>query len=170
MSSVEQQQREMTLRGLLDVCSHSEYEEPEGRLELSTQELQQLSHRVQLWPLMEKLAVLNQLRLSNDLLHLAFAPGYCFFTDSKMLHACTFNIVDFDVFAASKLALICSDQKTEESLRRELSRHLRYCLQSTPINLSHLQPLWFLLSSEKVCKTKVYLKSSSLQQHTPYYY
>lgn len=83
MSSVEQQQREMTARGLLDVCSHFEEEEPEGRLELSTQELHQLSHRVQLWPLMEALAVLNQLRLSNNLLHLAFSPGY-YYTDSKM--------------------------------------------------------------------------------------
>lgn len=76
MSSVEQQQREMTSRGLLDVCSRSEDEELQVRVELSTRELQQLSHRVQLWPLMEELAVLNQLRLSNDLLHLAFSPGY----------------------------------------------------------------------------------------------
>lgn len=92
MSSVEQQQRKMTSRGLLDVGSCPEDGEPEGRLELSTRELKQLSHRVQLWPLMEKLAVLNQLRLSNDLLHLAFAPGYCFFTDSEMPRACTFYL------------------------------------------------------------------------------
>uniref|UniRef100_A0A8C3A899 Midasin n=1 Tax=Cyclopterus lumpus TaxID=8103 RepID=A0A8C3A899_CYCLU len=37
----------------------------------------------------------------------------------------------------------------EDSLRRELSRHLRYCLQSTPMNVSQLQPLWFLLSSDR---------------------
>ncbi|XP_011610045.2 midasin isoform X2 [Takifugu rubripes] len=116
VSSVEQQQREMTCRGLLDVGSHPEDQELGVRVQLSRQELQQLRHRVQLWPLMEELAVLNQLRLSNDLLHLAFSPG---------------------------------DRKAEDSLRRELSRHLRYCLQSTPINLSHLQPLWFLLSSDK---------------------
>lgn len=166
MSSVEQQQREMTSRGLLDVCSRSEDEELQGRVELSTRELQQLSHRVQLWPLMEELAVLNQLRLSNDLLHLAFTPGYNFFTDSKTLHACTLNIVDFYVFPVSMLGLILSDQKAEENLRRELSRHLRYCLQSTPVNLSHLQPLWFLLSSEKVNEKKVYLKCFSSHQHT----
>lgn len=81
MASVEQQQREMTSRGLFDVCSRSEDEELEGRVELSVRELQQLSHRVQLWPLMEELAVLNQLRLSNDLLHLSFSPGYYFFMD-----------------------------------------------------------------------------------------
>lgn len=79
MSSVEQQQREMTSRGLLDVCSHSKDKETEDRVELSTWELQRLSHRVQLWPLMEELAVLNQLRLSNDLLHLAFSPRYYVF-------------------------------------------------------------------------------------------
>lgn len=166
MSSVEQQQHEMTSRGLLNVCSRSEDEEPEGRLELSTRELQQLSHRVQLWPLMEQLAVLNQLRLSNNLLHLAFSPGYSL----RFKNAARLHFQYFYVFPASMFGLIHSDQKAEESLRRELSRHLRYCLQSTPVNLSHLQPLWFLLSSEKVSEIKVYLKSSSSHQHTPYYY
>ncbi|XP_071391101.1 midasin-like [Centroberyx affinis] len=65
---------------------------------------------------MEELAVLNQLRLSTDLLQLALTQG---------------------------------DQEAEDSLRRELSRHLRFCLQSTPMNVSQLQPLWFLLSSER---------------------
>lgn len=82
VSSVEQQQHEMTCRGLLDVCSHPEDQELGVRVQLSRQELQQLHHRVQLWPLMEELAVLNQLRLSNDLLHLAFSPGYHFFMDA----------------------------------------------------------------------------------------
>lgn len=79
VSSVEQQHHEMTCRGLLDDCSHPEDQELGVRVQLSRQELQQLRHRVQLWPLMEELAVLNQLRLSNDLLHLAFSPGYHFF-------------------------------------------------------------------------------------------
>uniref|UniRef100_A0A8C4E441 Midasin n=1 Tax=Dicentrarchus labrax TaxID=13489 RepID=A0A8C4E441_DICLA len=107
LSSVEQQQRQMTSRGLLEFCSMPEGEEPGDGVHLARDELQQLSRRAQLWPLMEELAVLNQLRLSTDLLHMAL-------------------------------------------LRRELSRHLRYCLQSTPMNVSQLQPLWFLLTSDRV--------------------
>ncbi|XP_062266826.1 midasin [Platichthys flesus] len=116
VSSVEQQQCQMTFRGLLDFRSMSDEEEPEVGIQLPRKELQQLSRRAQLWPMMEELAVLNQLRLSTDLLHLALSPG---------------------------------DQEAEESIRRELSRHLRYCLQSTPMNVSQLQPLWFLLSSDR---------------------
>ncbi|XP_035472851.1 midasin isoform X1 [Scophthalmus maximus] len=116
VSSVDQQQCQMTSRGLLESCPMSEGEEPAGGVHLARVELQQLSRRAQLWPLMEELAVLNQLRLSTDLLHLALSPG---------------------------------DQEAEDSLRRELSRHLRYCLQSTPMNVSQLQPLWFLLSSDR---------------------
>jgi len=79
VSSVEQQQRQMTSRGLLEMCSLPEGEEPgeepgEG-VQLAREELQQLSRRAQLWPLMEEVAVLNQLRLSTDLLHLALSPG-----------------------------------------------------------------------------------------------
>ncbi|XP_039980712.1 midasin isoform X5 [Xiphias gladius] len=116
VSSVEQQQRQMISRGLVEGYSISEGEDPVDRVHLAREELQQLSRRAQLWPLMEELAVLNQLRLSTDLLHLALSPG---------------------------------DQEAEDSLRRELSRHLRYCLQSTPMNVSQLQPLWFLLSSDR---------------------
>lgn len=74
VSSVEQQQRHMTFRGLLESCFSSEGEEPGDGAHLSREELQQLSRRAQLWPLMEELAVLNQLRLSTDLLHLALSP------------------------------------------------------------------------------------------------
>ncbi|XP_069561962.1 midasin [Brachyistius frenatus] len=116
VSSVEQQQCHMTSRGLLEVRSMPEGEEPADNVVLPREELQQLSHRARLWPLMEELAVLNQLRLSTDLMHLALSPG---------------------------------DQEAEDCLRWELSRHLRFCLQSTPMNVSQLQPLWFLLSSEK---------------------
>lgn len=73
VSSVEQQQRCLTSRGLVEVCPMSE--EPTEGAALSGEELQQLRHRAQLWPLMEQLAVLNQLRLTTDLLHLAFSPG-----------------------------------------------------------------------------------------------
>lgn len=76
MLSVDQQQRQMTARGLLEVCSLSDDEEPGDGVCLEPQELRQLRRRAQLWPLMEELAVLNQLRLSTDLLHLAFCPGY----------------------------------------------------------------------------------------------
>lgn len=81
MSSVEQQHHHMTTRGLLASRSSSssmeeEGEEPLGGAHLSREELQQLVRRAQLWPLMEQLAVLNQLRLSTDLLHLALSPGY----------------------------------------------------------------------------------------------
>uniref|UniRef100_A0A8C9XGE6 Midasin AAA ATPase 1 n=1 Tax=Sander lucioperca TaxID=283035 RepID=A0A8C9XGE6_SANLU len=117
VSSVEQQQRQMKQRGLLELCSLPEGEEPGGRVQLAREELQQLGRRAQLWPLMEHLAVLNQLRLSTDLLELSL--------------------------------LLCSDQEAEDNLRPELSRHLRYCLQSTAMNVSQLQPLWFLLSSDR---------------------
>lgn len=80
MSSVEQQHHHMTTRGLLaSRTSSSEEEGGEevlGGAHLSREELQQLVRRAQLWPLMEQLAVLNQLRLSTDLLHLALSPGY----------------------------------------------------------------------------------------------
>lgn len=52
----------------------SEHDESADGVPLSVEELQQLSRRAQLWPLMEELAVLNQLRLSTDLLHLALSP------------------------------------------------------------------------------------------------
>lgn len=79
MSSVEQQHHHMTTRGLLasrSSSSEEEGEEPLGGAHLNREELQQLVRRAQLWPLMEQLAVLNQLRLSTDLLHLALSPGY----------------------------------------------------------------------------------------------
>ncbi|XP_056150027.1 midasin [Lampris incognitus] len=117
VSCVEKQQSEMTSRSLLQ--EHAMCGEGEGRgggSPLTREELQQLSRRVQLWPLMEELAVLNQLRLSTDLLRLALTQG---------------------------------DQEAEDGLRQELSRHLRFCLQSTPMNISQLQTLWFLLSSER---------------------
>ncbi|XP_028997386.1 midasin [Betta splendens] len=116
VSSVQQQQRWMTSVGLLKVCSMSEDLLQADRVLLASDELQQLIQRAKLWPLMEELAVLNQLRLSTDLLYLALSPG---------------------------------DQEAEDSLRRELSRHLRYCLQSTSMNVSQFQAFWFLLSSDR---------------------
>ncbi|KAM3861280.1 midasin [Diretmus argenteus] len=116
VSCVEQQQSQMNSRGLLEVQASSRDQESGDGARLSREELQQLSRRAQIWPLMEQLALLNQLRLTADLLQLALTQG---------------------------------DQEVEDSLRRELSRHLRFCLQSTPMNVSQLQPLWFLLSSDR---------------------
>lgn len=53
-------------------------------------------------------------------------------------------------FYSLLISFVCRDQDAEDNLRRELSRHLRYCLQSTPMNVTQLQPLWFLLSSDRV--------------------
>ncbi|XP_068197957.1 midasin isoform X4 [Antennarius striatus] len=116
VSSVEQQQSQMSSKGLLEVLSRPTGDGLGDGVFLAREELLQLSRRAQLWPLMEELALLNQLRLSTDLLHLALSPG---------------------------------DQDAEDSLRREVSRHLRFCLQSTPMNVSQLQPLWVLLSSDR---------------------
>lgn len=69
---MEQQQRQMTSIGVLDVCSIDQDQEP---VPLASEELQQLSRRAQLWPLMEELALLNQLRLSTDLLQMGLCPG-----------------------------------------------------------------------------------------------
>ncbi|XP_041831629.1 LOW QUALITY PROTEIN: midasin [Melanotaenia boesemani] len=118
VSSVEQQHCHMTSRGLLEDWSLCEGEEA-GGVNMSRSELLQLSRRTQLWPLMEELAILNQLRLSSDLLRLALSPG---------------------------------DLEDEDFLRRELSRHLRYCLQSTPMNAGQLRSLWFLLSSDRLAE------------------
>uniref|UniRef100_A0A3Q2XAQ0 Midasin AAA ATPase 1 n=1 Tax=Hippocampus comes TaxID=109280 RepID=A0A3Q2XAQ0_HIPCM len=116
VSSVEHQQHQMTSCGLLKTNSMSQEDGPAEEFPLSQQELQHLSRRAQLWPLMEKVAVLNHLRLSTDFLQLSFSH---------------------------------SDQEALDSLRLQVSRHLRYCLQSTPMSVIQLRPLWFLLKSER---------------------
>uniref|UniRef100_A0A674E136 Midasin n=1 Tax=Salmo trutta TaxID=8032 RepID=A0A674E136_SALTR len=70
VSCVQQQQDHMTSCGLLEVRPSSMHDEgDQGDSAPPCREvLQQLSRRAQLWPLMEELAVLNQLRLSTDLL------------------------------------------------------------------------------------------------------
>ncbi|XP_077408316.1 midasin isoform X2 [Vanacampus margaritifer] len=115
VSSVEHQQYQMNSCGLLETRRTSEEDRPAEVFPLSQKELQQLNRRAQLWPLMEEMAVLNQLRLSTDLLQLSFSHD---------------------------------DREALDSLRREVSRHLSYCLQSTPMSVTQLRPLWFLLNSE----------------------
>lgn len=147
VSSVERQQHHMTTRGLLESRSSSTEEvceEPAGGAHLSREELQQLVRRAQLWPLMEQLAVLNQLRLSTDLLHLALSPGY---PPGETFLISSSRAV---LFTTDPRQCFRRDPEAEDNLRRELSRHLRYCLQSTPMNVTQLQPLWFLLSSDRV--------------------
>ncbi|XP_061609171.1 midasin isoform X3 [Phyllopteryx taeniolatus] len=115
-SSVEHLQHQMSSSGLSETRSMYEEAGPAEGFPPSRQELQHLIRRAQLWPLMEEAAVLNQLRLSTDILQLSFSH---------------------------------SDQEALETLRQELSRHIRYCLQSTPMSVSQLRPLWFLLGREK---------------------
>ncbi|XP_078798874.1 midasin isoform X2 [Oryzias latipes] len=115
--NVEQQQNLLTSKGLLEIRSMSDEEDPAGAAHLSREEVLQLGRRIQLWPITEVLAVLNQLRLSADLLNMATSPG---------------------------------DQNQEDCLRRELSKHISYCLQSTPMSVGLLQSMWFLLRSDRL--------------------
>lgn len=50
------------------------------------------------------------------------------------------------------ILLYRSSKKAEDGLRRSFSNHLRFCMQSTPMNIRQLQPLWFLLGTERVCQ------------------
>lgn len=75
MFNVEQQQNLLTSKGLLEIRSMSDEEDPAGAAHLSREEVLQLGRRIQLWPITEVLAVLNQLRLSADLLNMATSPG-----------------------------------------------------------------------------------------------
>ncbi|XP_070405869.1 midasin isoform X3 [Nothobranchius furzeri] len=112
LSAVETQQSLLTSKGLLEVCSRPEEEdEAAGGIPVIRGEL------LQLWPLMEELAVLNQLRLTSDLLLQALSPG---------------------------------DQEAEAFLHQQLSRHLSFCLQNTPVNAELLRSLFFLQGSEQL--------------------
>lgn len=63
------------------------------------------------------------------------------------------------------LCALLSDRDTEDSLCRELSQHLRFCLQSTPMNVSQLQSLWFLLSSDRVSEETLYPQYYACPKH-----
>lgn len=71
MSKVEAQQSHMIFQGVLEVRSMSEENEAAAGVPMTRGELLQLVHRTRLWPLMEEVAVLNQLRLTTDLLLLS---------------------------------------------------------------------------------------------------
>ncbi|TSL47560.1 Midasin [Bagarius yarrelli] len=115
---VDQQQGQMASCGLLNLRSDAENEEemvegsgPDREL------LLRLVRRAQLWPVLEKLAILSQMKVTADLLHQSVSNR--------------------------------GNKGEEEDLRRSLSNHLRFCIQSTPMNIHLLQPLWFLLSTKR---------------------
>lgn len=142
MSKVEAQQSQMTFQGLLEVCSMSEEDEAAAGVSMTRGELLQLSHRTRLWPLMEEVAVLNQLRLTADLLLLSLGPRLkAVFSPVRTISCGTRD----DVFV-----LFLRDQDTEDRLRKEVSGHLAYCLQNTPMNVEQLRSLLFLLNGHRV--------------------
>ncbi|XP_016311670.1 midasin-like [Sinocyclocheilus anshuiensis] len=114
---VDQQQGHMASCGLLDTLSEDSEEEVGDSAAPGREVLLQLARRAQLWPALEKLAVLNQMKVTTDLLYLSVTPR--------------------------------SSKKAEDGLRRSISNHLRFCMQSTPMNVRQLQPIWFLLGTEQ---------------------
>ncbi|XP_067273008.1 midasin [Pseudorasbora parva] len=117
VSCVDQQQGHMASCGLLDSLSDDNEEEVGDSAAPDREVLLQLARRAQLWPALEELAVLNQMKVTTDLLYLSVTPR--------------------------------GNKAAEDGLRRSLSNHLRFCMQSTPMNLRQLQPLWFLLGTER---------------------
>ncbi|XP_030636974.1 midasin [Chanos chanos] len=117
VSCVEKQQGYMAACGLLDSLSEVPREEEMADSTPPCREmLLQLARKAQLWPALEQLAVLNQMRVTADLLQLSVSQG---------------------------------DREAESSVQRDLSHHLHFCMQSTPLNARQLQPLWFLLNTER---------------------
>ncbi|KAF4092103.1 hypothetical protein AMELA_G00017110 [Ameiurus melas] len=115
---VDQQQGYLASFGLLDSVSEAENEEETGYGAGPDRELLlRLARRAQLWPVLEELAILNQMKVTADLLQQCVTRR--------------------------------GSKNEEEDLRRSLSNHLRFCMQSTPLNIRLLQPLWFLLSTER---------------------
>ncbi|XP_035384712.1 midasin isoform X1 [Electrophorus electricus] len=114
---VDQQQSHMACCGLLDSLSEAEEEAAGEGATPGREVLLQLARRAQIWPALEVLAVLNQMKVTVDLLHLSVMQR--------------------------------GHKDAEAGLRRSLSNHLRFCMQSTPMNIRQLLPLWFLLSTER---------------------
>lgn len=76
MSCVDQQQGHMTSCGLLDCLSEVNEKDVGDSAAPDREVLLQLARRAQLWPALEQLAVLNQMRVTTDLLHLSVTLGY----------------------------------------------------------------------------------------------
>uniref|UniRef100_A0A8B9KTP9 Midasin n=1 Tax=Astyanax mexicanus TaxID=7994 RepID=A0A8B9KTP9_ASTMX len=118
VTCVEQQQSHMASCGLLDSLSENMDEDGLGEGASPGREvLLQLGRRAQLWPVLEELAILNQMKVTADLLHLSVTQR--------------------------------GNKEAEAGLCRSLSNHLRFCMQSTPMNIRQLQPLFFLLGTER---------------------
>ncbi|XP_018599206.2 midasin isoform X2 [Scleropages formosus] len=132
-SCVEQQRSHLSSSGLLVAppAGPSEDGEPGASAMLSRRAQQRLSRRVQLWPLMEELALLNQLKLTVDLLQLPLQQGS---TD------------------------------IEADLRQRISQHLQFCLQSTPVNVKQLVPLWLLQSSKRPAEELQFISCEMLSE------
>jgi len=62
--------------GLLDSLSEDNEEEVGDCAAPDREVLLQLARRAQLWPALEELAVLNQMKVTTDLLYLSVTPGY----------------------------------------------------------------------------------------------
>ncbi|TRZ01341.1 hypothetical protein DNTS_001208 [Danionella cerebrum] len=117
VNCVDQQQGHMTSCGLLNSNNEHIVEDMGDSDAPGREVLQQLARRAQLWPALEVLAVLNQMKVTTDLLFLAVTPG--------------------------------GSKKADECLQKSFSNHLRFCIQSTPMNIRQLQPIWFLLGTER---------------------
>ncbi|XP_062857908.1 midasin [Trichomycterus rosablanca] len=120
LGCVDQQHSHMTSCGLLDSQSQSETEIEEDvgdGFAPESKDLLQLARRAQLWPALEQLAILNQMKVTTDLLHLSITQR--------------------------------ENKDDETQLFQSLSNHLRFCVHSTPMNVRLLQPLWFLLNTER---------------------
>lgn len=74
---VDQQKGHMASCGLLDSVSEDVNEEDMvGGTGPDRELLQQLARRAQLWPVLEELAILNQMKVTADLLHQSISHRY----------------------------------------------------------------------------------------------
>lgn len=76
MICVDQQQGHMASCGLLDSLSEDNEVEVGDSAAPGREVLLQLARRAQLWPALEELAVLNQMKVTTDLLYLSVTPRY----------------------------------------------------------------------------------------------
>lgn len=162
--------------GLLDSLSEAENEEEMGDSAGPDCELLlRLARRAQLWPVLEELAILNQMKVTADLLHQSITHRYdarfeCRFrfyipcSSLIILLHWLWSVVSFHCIIPDQVLphrlFPRGSKNEEEDLRRSLSNHLRFCVQSTPMNIRLLQPMWFLLNTKRVCiiYSKFYIK------------
>lgn len=73
---VDQQKGHMASCGLLDSPSEAENEDMGSGTGTDHELLQRLARRAQLWPVLEELAILNQMKVTADLLHQSVTHRY----------------------------------------------------------------------------------------------